>query len=179
MHEHMSLRERVAAVADHGEPVFETSADPKLVAFGQLFVDSGLITFDANKHPRTGAVTPIYDCWTVSFSDADEEPEMFVAIWTPVWEHDDPVTGFRTGRDSSAFGSTTTVAMPQDERTAALLLLVTSAFAHLSASRDGSALLVQGAVEADDNTYRFLTLDAAAVTARDAATRQGWRGARR
>jgi len=63
-------------------------------------------------------------------------------------------------------GSTPTVAMPQDERTAALLLLVTSTFVHLSATYEGDTALVQGAVETDDNRYRFLTLDPAAVPAR-------------
>ncbi len=48
--------------------------------------------------------------------------------------------------------------MPQDERTAALLLLVTSTFVHLCASRAGGAVVVQGALESDGSGYRFLTL---------------------
>jgi hypothetical protein len=173
MPEHMSLRERLEALRQHGEPVFEASDDPILVAFAKLFADSELFSFDANKHLRTDALSPIYDCWTETRTDADAEPEKFVVIWTPVWAGNDPVTGFRTGQDSALLGSTPTVAMPQDERTAALLQLVTSTFVHLSASREGregSGPLVQGAVETDDNTYRFLTLNPAAVPAADPAT---------
>jgi hypothetical protein len=174
MHKHMSLRERLGALGEHGhEPVFEASDDPTLVAFGRLFADSELFAFDANKHLRTGALSPLYDCWTESRAEADAELDTFIAIWTPVWERDDPVTGFRTGRDSSYFGSTPTVAMPQDERTAALLLLVTTSFVHLSASRDGgdgSGPLVRGAIEADNDTYRFLTLDPSVIGAHDPAT---------
>jgi hypothetical protein len=163
----MSLRERLEALREHGEPVFEASGDPTLVAFAKLFIDSELFSFDANKHLRTDALSPIYDCWTESRRQDNAETEKFVAIWTPVWERDDPVTGFRTGRDSTLLGSTPTVAMPQDERTAALLLLVTSTFIHLSASREGPAPLIQGALETDNNSYRFLTLDPTLDPTRD------------
>jgi hypothetical protein len=163
MHEHMSLRERLEALRKHGEPKFTASGDPILVRFAQLFADSGLYSFDANKHLRTDALSPIYDCWTESRAEASSDPERFVVIWTPVWERNDPVTGFRTGQDSAFVGSTPTVAMPQDERTAALLLLVTSTFVHLSAVREGATTLVQAAIETDDNDFSFLTLDPALV----------------
>jgi hypothetical protein len=166
MHEHRSLREHLAALWGHGNgPIFEASNDRTLVAFGQLFAESQLFTFDANKHLRTDALTPIYDCETESRQAADTEPDTFVVSWAPVWQRDNPVTGFRTGSDSTVLGSTPTIAMPQDERTAALLLLVTSAFVHLSASRQGSAALVQGAAEAENGTYRYLTLAPEAVPA--------------
>ena len=69
------------------------------------------------------------------------------------------MTGFRTGHDSVLLGSTPTVAMPQDERTAALLLLVTSTFVHLSASQAEPMPLIRGAIDADGGAYRFVTLD--------------------
>jgi hypothetical protein len=59
--------------------------------------------------------------------------------------------------------------MPPDERTAALLLLVTTTFVHLSASWVGSGRLVQGAVEADDGTYHFLELVSTDAHEREAA----------
>jgi hypothetical protein len=155
---HRSLRERLESLSVHGEPVFEKSTDPALIAFGQLFVDSELFTFDANKHLRTGALTPIYDCWTESRRSADDAGDYFTAIWAPVWGRTDPVTGFRTGRDSAAYGSTPTVSMPQDERTAALLLLVTTPLVHLSASHAGSEVVVQAAADSDGTGFRFLTL---------------------
>lgn len=163
MHEHMSLRQRLEALRGHGEPVFEASDDPTLVAFAKIFADTDLFSFDANKHLRTDALSPLYDCWTESRAEQGNEPGRFVVIWTPVWSGTDPVTGFRTGSDSVLVGSTPTVAMPQDERTAALLLLVTTTFVHLSASREDSTTLIQGAIEADDGTYRFLTLDPSSV----------------
>jgi hypothetical protein len=164
MHEHMSLRERLAALREHdAEPVFEASDDPTLVAFAGLFADSELFAFDANKHLRVDALSPIYDCETESVTQAGAEPEKFVVTWAPVWQRDSPVTGFRTGRDSVFVGSTPTIAMPQDERTAALLLLVTTTFIHLSGSRQGNAAVVQGAIEDDDGNYRFLTLEPTAA----------------
>lgn len=175
-HHHTPLRDRLIALATHrGEPTFEPSRAQTLISFAQLFLDSGLYAFDANKHLRTDALSPIYDCETESRAKPDSETDRFVAVWTPVWAGNDPVTGFRTGQDSAFLGSTPTVAMPQDERTAALLLLVTTRFVHLSASYGQDALLVQGAVETDDNRYRFLQLDPAVLAARERAAREAGR----
>ncbi len=118
MHEHKSLRDRLEALTEHREQVFEPSDDPTLVAFSKLFARSGLVALDASKTLRVDAFSTIYDCETESRHDADTAPEKFVVLWAPVWAGDDPLTGFRTGQDS-VFGSTPTVAMPQDERTAA------------------------------------------------------------
>lgn len=166
MSAHHTWRERISGHAEHDpEPVFEPSEDPTLVAFAQIFVDSELVTFDASKRLRTEALSPLYDCETESVREAGRPSELFVAIWAPVWAGTDPVTGFRTGRDSAFLGSTLTVAMPQDERTAALLLLVNTAFIHLSARRDGATVVVQGAVETDGDGFRFVELVPASVPA--------------
>ena len=177
MHEHVSLRDRLEALTEHREPVFELSDDPTLVAFSKLFAESGLVAFDASKRVRIDALSAIYDCETESRSAADAAPELFVAIWTPVWPGEDPLTGFRTGRDSVAFGSTPTVVMPQDERTAALLLLVNSTFVHLSASQAAPVSLIRGALDVAGSTYRFVTLDRAVDRARVRATRESRRAA--
>ena len=64
---HRTWRERLGVPADHHpEPVFEPSDDPILVAFAQLFVESELVAFDANKRLRTDALSPLYDCETES-----------------------------------------------------------------------------------------------------------------
>jgi hypothetical protein len=171
MSEHRSWRERVGKHSDsEGQPVFESSRDPVLAAFAELYLDSGLVAFDASKRLRTDAFSPLYDCETESLREGERDPELFVAIWTPVWDGSEPVTGFRTGHDSAYLGTTPTVAMPQDERTAALLLLVTSSFVHLSARRDDSALLIQGALDADGDNFRFVQLmpDAVPASAEDA-----------
>lgn len=163
---HRTLRELISHHAEHNrDPVFEPTDDPILVLFAKLFVDSELVSFDANKHLRTGALSPLYDCETVSVHPDNGEPELFVAIWTPVWAGTDPVTGFRTGHDSSYLGATPTIAMPQDERTAALLLLVTSSYVHLSARRERSMLLVQGAIDDGDERFRFAELVPSALPA--------------
>lgn len=180
MHHHGSLREHLAAVAaDGGEPTFELTDDPTLVAFAALFELSELIALDANKRLRTDAWSPSYECWTESLHDVGSPIERFEVTWTPAWARTDPLTGFRVGWDSALLGSTPTVAMPQDERTAALLMLVTTAYVHLSASRDHSGVLVRGAVDAGGPDFRYLMLDPAAVGATAATAspeRPGGRG---
>src|SRR5476649_2215762 len=111
VHEHMSLRDRLEALTEHREPVFEPSDDPTLVAFSRLFEKSELFALDASKTLRIDALSAIYDCETELRHDADAVPEKFVVVWTPVWSGDDPLTGFRAGQDSVLLGSTPTVAM--------------------------------------------------------------------
>jgi hypothetical protein len=171
MADHMSLRDRLEALTEHREPVFELSDDPTLVAFSKLFAQSGLFSLEASKRIRVDALSTIYDCETESRSQAAGPDQMFQVIWTPVWPDEDPLTGFRTGSDS-VFGHRPTVAMPQDERTAALLLLVTSTFVHLSASRAEPLPVIRGALDAPGSTYRFVTLDPAVARARARAVRE-------
>jgi hypothetical protein len=163
---HKSLRERLEELFTHdAEPSFEASDEPTLVAFAQIFADSNLCAFDANKHLRTDALSPIYDCETESRRQPGAKPELFSVTWAPVWDRDDPVTGFRTGPDSTFIGSTPTVAVPQDERTAALLLLVTSTFVHLSGTLETGRCVVRGADEDDHGNYRFLEYSPEATAA--------------
>jgi hypothetical protein len=159
MHKNPPLRDRLAElVALQVEPRFESSSDPTLGAFANIFAGSGLYALDANKHLRTDAFSPIYDCETESRAEPDADVDLFSVTWTPVWERQNPVTGFRTGRDSAFIGSTPTTAMPQDERTATLLLLVTTLYIHLSGTLEGGRCIVRGAAEGDDGNYRFLEL---------------------
>lgn len=161
MTHHRSLRDLISGHrADGREPTFEPSEDPVLVSFAELFVDSELIAFDANKQLRTDALSPLYDCQTESVPVEGKPADVFVVIWTPVWEGTDPLAGFRTGHDSAFLGTTLTVAMPPDERTDALLLLVTSSFIHLSGRWEQGEAIVQGAIDTDGG-YRFLQLSAA------------------
>jgi hypothetical protein len=177
VHEHKSLRDRLEALTERREQVFEPSDDPTLVAFSKLFVTSELVALDASKTLRVDAFAAIYDCETESRRESDSGPEQFAVLWAPVWAGDDPLTGFRAGHDSVLLGSTPTVAMPQDERTAALLLLVTSTFVHLSASRAEPVPLVRGAIDADGGAYRFVTLDRAVNRAQVRAIRESRRSA--
>jgi hypothetical protein len=177
MHEHVSLRDRLQALTEHREPVFEPSTDPTLVAFSKLFAESGLFALEASKRIRVDALATMYDCETETRSEADAVPGIFEANWTPVGFGDDPLTGFRTGWDSVALGSTPTVAMPQDERTAALLLLVTSTFVHLEARRAEPMPIIRGALDAPGSIFRFVSLDPAVARARVRATRESRRAA--
>ena len=178
MPEHIPLRERLAALTEHREPVFEPSDDPTLVAFGKLFVQSELFAFEASKRIRVDALTTIYDCDTESRSQAGVPDQVFQAIWTSVWPGEDPLIGFRTGYDS-VVGHTPTVEMPQDERTAALLLLVTSTFVHLSASRADPLPIIRGAIDAPGSSYRFVSLDPALGRAHVRAIRESRRAGTR
>ncbi|MDQ6936139.1 MAG: hypothetical protein M3140_00245 [Actinomycetota bacterium] len=162
---HGSLREYLASLADQGaEPEFEVAADPVLAKFATIFADSGLYALDANRFHRTGSLSDLYDCTTVRRRGAGDEPEIFSCRWAPVWASADPLTGFRTGPDSAWLGSTPTRAMPPDERTSALLLLVTSPYLHLSASREQSPALIRGAFEAGGGGLRYTELDPAVLT---------------
>ncbi len=166
MHHHLSLRQHLEELASRGqEPTFELTDDPTLMAFAALFDNSGLANFDANKRLRTDAWSPIYDCWTESQLAPDSRVERFEAIWAPVWGRTDPRNGFRVGRDSALLGTTPTIAMPKDERTAALLMLVTTPFVHLSASRTGPEVLVRGAVEMAGPDLGYVVLNPAVVSA--------------
>jgi hypothetical protein len=129
------LRDRLSALTEHREPTFEPRDDPTLVAFSKLFATSGLFTLDASKQVRIDDFATTYDCETESVPEPNAVPTTFAVLWSPVWSDDDPLTGFRPGHDSVLLGSAPPVAMPQDERTAALLLLVTSTFVHLSATK--------------------------------------------
>jgi hypothetical protein len=153
------LLARLARVLGHRETVvFEPSADPTLIAFAELFADSGLTAFAATKQARVDALTLVYDCWTESTRGPGEPPETFSVTWSPNRQGRDPLVGFRTGEDSPFLGTAPTVAMPQDERTDALLLLVTSRFVHLSAEQGHPLPVVRGVLDTDDD-YRFLTLE--------------------
>lgn len=166
MHHHVSLYDRLTEDAAAGNPpTFAASDDPVLAAFGRVFVDSALDALDATALLDANALTPIVRCSTARRRSVGDEVDTFVCNWTPVGDHDDPLTGFREGRNSAFLGSTPSIAMPQDERTAALLLLVTSTFVHLSGSREDAQLTIRGARPDDANGYRYLELTPNAVAA--------------
>src|SRR3954471_7967768 len=168
MHAHEALREWLARLVGHRESVeFEPSTDPTLIAFAELFAGSGLAAFVATKQVRVDALTLVYDCWTESMREPSGAPDVFTVAWAPNRQGNDPLTGFRSGEDSILLGTAPTVAMPQDERTDALLLLVTSRFVQLSASRGDPAPVVRGVVDPGGNAFRFLTLARSAVAAVD------------
>jgi hypothetical protein len=159
MHTYESLHEWLDRLFGQPQPVrFRPSTDPALVAFAELFAASGLAAFAASKRLRLDAYTLLYDCWTESTREPGGAAEVFPVAWAPNRQGADPLTGFRTGEDSILLGTAPTVAMPQDERTDALLLLVTSRFVHLSAEQHQPAPVVQGVVDTGGDHYDFLSL---------------------
>jgi hypothetical protein len=168
VHPHEPLREWLGRLLGPRRPVeFEPSDDRVLTAFAELFTGSGLAAFAANKQERPDALTLVYDCWTESMRGPADAAEVFSVVWTPDRQGSDPLPGFRTGEDSILLGTAPTVAMPQDERTEALLLLVTSRFVRLSAARGDPGPVVQGVLDDGGSGYRFLELDRPAVAAAD------------
>ena len=166
MNPHEPLREWLGRLLGPRGPVeFEPSSDPVLTAFADLFGGSGLAAFAANKQVRVDAWTLVYDCWTESMREPEDAAEVFEVAWAPGRQGADPLTGFRSGEDSILLGTAPTVAVPQDERTDALLLLVTSRFVRLAASRADPAPVVHGVLDAGGSAYRFLERTRPAVAA--------------
>lgn len=160
----LGFPERVLALrAQAGHVRFEASLDPTLIAFSALFAASGLAGLAANKQQRLDAPTLVYDCWTDSTPVPGDPAQTFTVAWTPNPPGTEPSTGFRNREGSSPSGTAPLVVMPQDERTDALLLLVTSRFVYLSAHRATPANVVHGVLETSGDRYRFLTLQPAVV----------------
>jgi hypothetical protein len=155
------FRERVLTLLGQGAHVqFEPSLDPTLIAFSALFASSGLAGFAAYKQLRLAALTPVYDCWTESAPVTGDPAQTFAVAWIPDPGGTNPMTGFRTREGSILMGGAP-VMMPQDERTAALLLLVVNQFVYLSARRATPRDVVHGVLESSGDRYRFLTLEEA------------------
>lgn len=142
-----------------------------LVAFARLYLASDLVTFTANKYRRTGVPEPIYDCWTETRAQPGGPLERFELSWAPGRQDGDPITGFRDGRDL-ALSAAADSGIPQDHRTAALLLLVTTKFVYLSAIRTDSGPHVRGAIEMADGTQHYVVLAPGAI-AEAAGTKGG------
>ena len=103
MPSHKSLRDRLEELfTHHAEPRFELTGDPVLRSFAQISWTPACFSFDANKHLRTDALAPIYDCETESRRQANVEPEPFVVTWAPVWQKRvrSPVSGPEATRRS-------------------------------------------------------------------------------
>jgi hypothetical protein len=153
-----SLPDWLTELVGHRSVPSRPSRDPTLRAFGELFAASGLAAFAAGRRLRVDAYTLLYDCWTESTREPGGAVEVFTVAWAPNRQGVDPLAGFRTGEDSILLGTAPTVAMPQDERTEALLLLVTSSFLHLSAERGHPASTVRGVQDTGRKEYVLLEL---------------------
>lgn len=157
-HGHTSLRDHLRSVAgEQHPPVFEPSDDRALRAFAELFAETGLFALDVNRE-RFGQFFTRWHCSVISRSTADSAVEEYCVDWSPVGSGDDPRSGFGAGPDSAVLGHYGRGATPDDWRTKALLIVVTTPFLHLSASAETTPPLVQGALEAGLSDYRYVEL---------------------
>lgn len=158
--EPLSLRQHLVQEAERGHPpVFVPSRADPLTELDRIFAGAELFSLDVNKTMPADELTPYYQMTAERVHTQEGKPEVFACFWNPVPAGQDPITGFHAIPDSSEFGSTVPLTMPADERTAALLLLVTSDFVHLSASREQDPPLVRGAVNGPDENYEYVVLD--------------------
>jgi hypothetical protein len=161
-HEVRSLREHLVerAGAEH-PPAFEPSDDPALRAFTRLAEDNDFYSLDANRERAASPAAQFatyWHCTVVGFDGPDSAAERFCTYWSPVRPGQEPLTGFGGGPDSTLVGAFARTAVPDDWRSRALLLVVTTPFVHLSYERQPGGRLVRGAMEDGSYDYRYLRL---------------------
>jgi hypothetical protein len=159
MPEHTSLRQHLIERAERGHvPEFIASQDPTLIEFARIFSHAGVYSLDINKHRPEDEFWASYELVADTVRAPGQDAEEFQGSWSPVEPGQDLVEGFLAGRTSPLFGSSPSQAMPPDQLTAALLLLVTSSFVHLSASREQEPPLVRGAIDLPGEEFGYLVL---------------------
>ena len=165
MHSHQSFREHLQEHAAQGhEPQFEPVVLEPLVEFDRLFAQLDVFSFDVNKFLSAHSTAEVYVVSSETIAHEGDEPEIAQSQWSAVWPGHDPIDGF-AGSPGSVFTQTSgNTPLPDTPRTRALLLLVTSDFVHLSASRDQSPPLVRGAVNGPGDGYRYVVLERPAST---------------
>jgi hypothetical protein len=160
MPHHTSLRQHLLAQAERGhEPAFVASHDEPLVEFAKIFADAGVYSLDVNKHRPDDEFWTAYELTAETVRAAGDEPEIFQGQWSPGDPGQDLAEGFLAGSSSALFGAVPGGAMPPSELMSALLLLVTTNFVHLSASREQDPPVVRGAVDLAGDRFGYVVLD--------------------
>ena len=173
MHQHMSLRDRLVEHAEQGHPVeFTPSNDEPLVAFAKIFDSLDLYSLDVNKHVPENELAPRYELTLDAVRAAGEPPDQVFRYWVPAQPEQDPALGFRLGYDSALWGGSPTDLLPPGPDRDAFLLLVTTNYVHLSASREQAPPLIRGAIDEGGELFTYVVLsdparvgDAAGVSA--------------
>ena len=101
----------------------------------------------------------LYELTSETLTTRESTPEIVLRHWSPVLPGQDPATGIRQTIDSTFWGNTPPDVMPPGLIRAAFLLLATSNYTHLSASRDQSPPLVRGAISAAGEAFKYVVLD--------------------
>ncbi len=159
MAHHTSLRAHLVERAEHGHvPHFQVSNDPPLVAFAQLFATTSWFSFDVNKHVPEDAFGVRYEMTSETVAAPGAEPEMVFRQLAPVLPGGDLATGFHDAPESSFFGTTPSEPVESDIYQQAFLLLATSNYVHLSASREQTPPLVRGAIGERGEEFKYVVL---------------------
>jgi hypothetical protein len=156
---HTSLRAHLLERAEHGHvPDFQPSNDPPLVAFARLFATTSWYSFDVNKHLPEDAYGVRYEMTSQTLAAPDAEPEMVFRQLAPVLPGGDFATALHDAPESSFFGTTPSDPVQSDIYQEAFLLLVSSNYVHLSASREQTPPLVRGAIGERGEEFRYVVL---------------------
>jgi len=157
---HVSLRQHLIARAERGHvPVFEPSDDRTLVEFERVSADLGVYSLDVNKTVPEDELSASYELSAETVRTEGGRPEIVYCHWSPVEPGQELVEGFLVQPNSPLFGSAPTEGLPPQELIAALLLLVTTDYVHLSASREQTPPLVRGAVRLASGEFDYVVLD--------------------
>jgi hypothetical protein len=154
-----SFREHLVELAERGhEPQFQPVVLPPLVEFDRLFATGDWYSVDVTKSLDADGLTRTYQLTIETVAAAGDEPEVHTAAWNPTVPGQDPYDGFTLGTASVLWGGVAQVPPPDGPLTEACLLLVTSDFVHLSASREQTPPLVRGAVDGPGDGYEYVVL---------------------
>jgi hypothetical protein len=130
------------------------------VEFARIFAATSWYSFDVNKHLPENALGTVYELTAETLAGREATPEVVFRQWAPVPGGQDPATGFRDGIVSAFWGSAPPGTMQPGIHQDAFLLLATSNYVHLSASRDQSPPLVRGAISETGEEFRYVELAA-------------------
>ena len=160
MAHHMSLRAHLVARAERGHtPQFQPSNDPPLVAFAELFATTSWYSFDVTKRVPEDAFGTRYELTSETLTAPDAEPDVVLRQLAPVLPGGDLGTAVRDAPESSFFGISPSATVASDIYQQAFLLLATSNYIHLSASREQTPPLVRGAIAERGEEFRYVVLD--------------------
>ncbi|MHA3701560.1 hypothetical protein ACXR2U_05205 [Jatrophihabitans sp. YIM 134969] len=158
-HPHRTFREHLVELAERGhEPEFQLVSLPPLVEFDRVFASVDWFSLDVTKSLDADGLTRTYQLTGETVAAEGDEPTPFTAAWTPTLPGQDPYDGFTLGTASVLWGGVAEVPPPDGPVTEACLLLVTTDFVHLSATRAQTPPLVRGAVEGPGDGYEYVQL---------------------
>lgn len=156
---HTSFREHLIELAEHGHaPTFQAVTLPPLVEFDRLFASVDWFSLDVTKSLDADGLTRVYQLTAETVVAEGDRPQTWSAAWTPTLPGQDPYDGFTLGTSSVLWGGVGEVPPPDGPLTEASLLLVTSGFVHLSATRAQTPPLVRGAVDGPGDGYDYVEL---------------------